>query len=58
MWPWRPWRIDTAAAAALPIISGTASGETAFGPLVISFSCSRSSETRPPIPVAITQPTR
>ena len=32
MWPWRPWRIDTAAAAALPIISGTASGETAFGP--------------------------
>jgi len=42
----------------LAIISGTASGETAFGPLSISFSCSRSSETRPPIPVAITQPAR
>ena len=46
------------AAAALPIISGTASGETDFGPFRISFSCSRSSETSPPIPVAITQPTR
>jgi 3-oxoacyl-[acyl-carrier-protein] synthase II len=39
----------------LAIISGTASGETAFGPEVISFSCSRSSETRPPIPVAIAE---
>jgi hypothetical protein len=56
--PWRPWRIASAAAPALPIMSGTDSGETIASPLSRSTLCSRSSEPRPPIPVPTMQPTR
>ena len=56
--PWSPFRIATAAAAALPIRSGTASGDTALGPFSRSTSCWCSSEPSPPMPVPITQPIR
>ena len=56
--PWSPCRIATAAAAAFPISSGTARGDTAFGPRSRSTSCWRSSEPSPPIPVPITHPIR
>ena len=55
-WPRSPWRIDTAPAAALPIISGTASGETAFGPFSSSICLPCSSVPMPPMPVPIRQP--
>jgi hypothetical protein len=44
-------RMDTAAAAALLIISGTESGGTFFGPPSISSSLPRSSVPMPPMPV-------
>ena len=44
-------RMETAAAAALLIISGTESGGTFFGPPSISSSLPRSSVPMPPMPV-------
>ena len=43
--------METAAAAALLIISGTESGGTFFGPLSIRSSLPRSSVPMPPMPV-------
>ena len=48
----------TAPAAALPIISGTDSGETERAPFSIRFSLPCSSVPMPPMPVPIRQPMR
>ncbi len=56
--PWSPWRMLTAAAAALPIISGTASGETLFGPLSNIARSLCSIVPIPPIPVPTIEPIR
>ena len=49
--PRRPWRIDSAAAPALLIISGTDSGETRSGPRSRSVSWPSTSVAMPPMPV-------
>ncbi len=51
-------RIAIVPLAALAIISGTASGESAPGPRSRRMSCWASIVPMPPIPVPITQPTR
>jgi hypothetical protein len=52
------WRMATAAAPALPIMSGTASGETRSAPFSIRVSLPCSSVPMPPIPVPMMQPMR
>ena len=56
--PRSPWRIDSAAAPALLIMSGTASGETRSGPCSSKVTWLASSVPMPPMPVPSTQPTR
>ena len=56
--PLQPWRMLTAPAAALPIISGTASGETRFGPCSISVASFDSIVPMPPMPVPMIEPIR
>ncbi len=55
--PRRPWRIATSPAAALPMISGMASGETRSGPRSRSTLHWVSNVAMPPIPEPITHPT-
>ena len=50
--------MDTAAAAALGMYCGTPSGDTILAPRSRITSCSISTVSIPPIPVAITQPIR
>src|SRR3954466_5928516 len=50
--------METPAAPALPIISGTASGDTFSGPFSISTSLPCSSVPMPPMPVPMTHPLR
>jgi hypothetical protein len=57
-WPRSPCRMETAAAAELPISSGIESGETAFGPDSSSFLWLASSVPMPPMPVPISVATR
>jgi hypothetical protein len=56
--PRSPWRMDTAPAPALPIISGIASGDTLFGPCSSSTWWFSVSVPMPPMPVPMMQPTR
>ena len=56
--PSSPWRIETWPGSALPIMSGTVSGETRVGPRSRSVSCCSSIVASPPIPVPMTQPMR
>jgi hypothetical protein len=56
--PRRSWRIDSAPAPALLIISGTDSGETYCAPRSRSVSWPSTSVWMPPMPVPSTQPTR
>ena len=56
--PCRPCLIATAAAAAFGMYCGMPSGETIFAPLSRITSCWVSTVSIPPIPVAMTQPTR
>ena len=56
--PRSPWRMLTAAAAALPIISGTASGETLFGPCRTSRRSLASIVPIPPMPLPTIEPIR
>jgi hypothetical protein len=56
--PWKPWRIETAAGAALGIIIGTKKGETRRAPLSRSTFISASRVSIPPMPVPMKTPER
>jgi len=56
--PRRPWRMLSAAAAALPIISGTASGDTCLGPWSNNVRSLASIVPMPPMPVPMIEPIR
>ena len=49
--PFAPHRIETWPEAKLTIVAGMKKGETLRGPPAISFECSRSITSKPPIPL-------
>jgi len=56
--PWMPWRIETAAAAALGMYIGIPSGEIRIGPFSRITSRLVCTVVKPPMPVAMIRPIR